>query len=586
LLLLKYKNRYLFNHKIKIDILKNCNFRTLKYLSMRILSFIAITLCFLSCKTQVQTVSKSITTANVFNEKPKLVVGIIVDQMRYDYLTRFYSKFGEGGFKRLLDQGFSCSNTHYKYIPTFTGPGQAAVYTGTTPKYNGIIANNWYDKVEKKKVYCVNDDAYEPVGTKDKYSKVSPSRMYVTTLSDELRLFTQQKGKVIGIALKDRGAVLPAGHSANGAYWFHGKEEGNWVTSTFYMNALPTWVETFNSSNKAESYFKTWNTLKDINTYTESGNDLNAFEGGFKGKETATFPYELQTLKETNKGFELIKATPFGNSLTADFALAAIDGEQLGQDAITDLLAVSFSSTDYVGHNFGVNSKEVQDTYMRLDKDIERLLNALDVKVGQGNYTLFLTADHAAVDVPSYLQSQKIPSGYYDLDGFKKRLNAFLTKTYGASDLLENASNFQVFLNRDKLQLLGLDLQEVQQAVVNEIIDYPHIDKAYTATSMSGTSFNDGIEILLQNGYNQKRSGDVLTVLDPAYISYGKTGSTHGSGQMYDTHVPLLFYGKGIKKGQSYKHVNITDIAPTMSALLGISFPNAATGKVLEFVLD
>ena len=553
---------------------------------MRILPFIVILLCFLSCKTQAQSVSTSTNTVQALNETPKLVVGIVVDQMRYDYLTRFYTKFGEGGFKRLINQGFNCSNTHYNYIPTFTGPGHAAVYTGTTPKYNGIIGNNWYDKVEKKTVYCVFDDTYLPIGTDDKYSKVSPSRMYVTTLSDELRLFTQQKGKVIGIALKDRGAVLPAGHSANGAYWFQGKDEGNWVTSTFYMNDLPTWVKTFNASKKATSYFKTWNTLMDISTYTESGSDLNAFERGFMGKETATFPYELQTLKDKNRGFDLLKATPYGNSLTADFALAAIDGEQLGQDAITDLLAVSFSSTDYVGHNFGVNSKEVQDTYLRLDKDIERLLIALDEKVGKGNYTVFLTGDHAAVEVPSYLQSQKIPSGYYDLDAFKKRLKDFLTKTYGASDLLENASNFQVFLNRNKLQLLELDLQDVQQAVVNEIIHYPHIDKAYTATSMSNSSFSNGIEVLLQNGYNQKRSGDVLVALDPAYISYGKTGSTHGSGQTYDTHVPLLFYGKGIKHGKSYKHVNITDIAPTMSALLGISFPNASTGTVLDFVLD
>ena len=552
------------------------------------LSSLILFLILCSCKAQTSVLNNSETNSKIkhLSSQPKLIVGIVVDQMRYDYLTRFESKFGDGGFKRLINQGFNFKNAHYNYIPTFTGPGHASVYTGTTPKYHGIIANNWYDKTIKSKVYCVNDNNYNPVGTEDSYSKVSPSRMYVTTVSDELRLYTQQKGKVIGIALKDRGAVLPAGHSANGAYWFQGKDEGNWVTSTFYMNSLPNWVQEFNDSDAAESYFKIWNTVYDINTYSESGPDLNNFEGGFKGKQTATFPYDLGVLKNTNKGFDLLKATPFGNSLTTDFALAAVDGENLGQDAITDLLAVSYSSTDYVGHNFGVNSKEIEDTYIRLDKDLERFFNALDSRVGKGNYTVFLTADHAAVEVPSYLQSQKIPSGYYDLNEFKTQLNTFLAKTYGASDLLENASNFQVFLNREKLNLLGLDLQSVQQAVVNEIISYKNIDKAYTATSMNNSSFNQGVELLLQNGYNQKRSGDVLTSLDPAYISYSKTGSTHGSGQSYDTHVPLLFYGQGINKGRSYKHVNITDIAPTISALLGISFPNASTGNVLGVVID
>lgn len=541
---------------------------------------------FVSCKAQNDVAQELQSTQTTLAENPKLVVGIVVDQMRYDYLTRFYNKYSEGGFKRLIDSGYNCKNAHYNYIPTYTGPGHASIYTGTTPKYHGIIANSWYDKVIKDKVYCVNDNNYDPVGTEDKYSRVSPSRMYVTTVSDELRLHSQQKGKVIGIALKDRGAVLPAGHSANGAYWFQGREEGNWVTSSFYRKSLPNWVNEFNNSNAAESYFKTWNTVYDINTYSESGSDLNNFEGGFKGKETATFPYDLSVLKNTNMGYDILKATPFGNSLTTDFALAAIDGENLGKDTITDLLAVSFSSTDYVGHNFGVNSKEIQDTYIRLDKDLERLFSALDKKVGKENYTVFLTADHAAVEVPSYLQSQKIPSGYYDLGAFKTDLNAFLTKKYGASDLLENAGNFQVFLNRKKLDLLGLDLQLVQQAVVNEIISYKNIDKAYTATSMSNTSFNQGVELLLQNGYNQKRSGDVLVNLDPAYISYSKTGSTHGSGQTYDTHVPLLFYGKGIKQGSTFSHVDIIDIAPTISALLGISFPNASTGKPLYFILD
>ena len=518
--------------------------------------------------------------------KPKLVVGIVVDQMRYDYLTRFESKYGNGGFKRLINEGFNCKNNHFNYIPTYTGPGHATIYTGTTPKYHGIISNNWFDKEIKKTIYCVSDTLYEPVGTQDSYSKVSPQKMKVSTVTDELRMATQMKGKVIGIAIKDRGAALPAGHSANGAYWFQGGQEGNWVTSTFYMNKLPNWVEKFNNSDAAENYFKTWNTFYKIDTYVESGLDQNDFEGGFKGKPFATFPYELSKLKDYNNGFDILKSTPYGNNLTTDFALAATEGEKLGRDEITDFLTVSYSSTDYIGHNFGVNSKEIEDTYIRLDKDIERFLNFLDEKVGKGEYTVFLTSDHGAVDVPAYLKSVNIPADYFNSTDFKSKLNEFVTKKFKASDLIESISNNQVFLDRSTINLLELDLEDVQEGIVNEIINYKHIDKAFTATTMGSVYFDTGIEAMLQMGFNQKRSGDVLYVLDPAVISYGKTGSQHGSGFNYDTHVPLLFYGYGIKKGSTTVRTEITDLAPTISALLNISFPNAAVGKPINFVLD
>lgn len=520
------------------------------------------------------------------SSRPKLVVGIVVDQMRYDYLTRFENKFGEGGFKRMINEGFNCKNNHFNYVPTYTGPGHASVYTGTTPKYHGIIANYWYDKESKERVYCAGDSKVQSVGTTANSGQMSPHRMQTTTFSDENRLFTQMRGKTIGIAIKDRGAILPAGHTANAAYWFHGKDEGQWISSTFYMNELPKWVKDFNKEHSVSKYLTTWNTLYDISTYTESGPDLNNFEGGFKGKETATFPYNLDDLKDKNEGYEILKATAFGNNLTTDFALAAIEGEQLGKDDYTDVLALSYSSPDYVGHNFGVNSKEVQDTYLRLDKDLERLFNYLDSHVGENNYTVFLTADHAAIDVPAYLQSVRIPAGYLDFKQTRERFKAFMEETYKASDLVENISNNQVFLNREKIKALGLNLQNVQEAIVNELIGYKNVDKVYSATTMSTTQFNTGIESLMQMGYNQKRSGDVLIVPDPSFISYSRTGSTHGSGLNHDTHVPLLFFGKGIEKGETLQKTSITDIAPTMSALLGTSFPNGSTGTPLEFVLD
>jgi predicted AlkP superfamily pyrophosphatase or phosphodiesterase len=522
----------------------------------------------------------------VLESRPKLVVGIVVDQMRFDYLTRFYSRYGDGGFKRMVNEGFNCKNNHFNYVPTYTGPGHASIFTGTSPKYHGIISNNWYDKDIKNIIYCAQDDSVQSVGTKDITGQMSPRRMKTTTFGDENRLFTQMQGKTIGIAIKDRGAILSAGHSANAAYWFQGKDEGYWISSTFYMKKLPKWVNDFNDSEAARSYFKVWNTLYNIKTYSESGDDSNTFEGGFVDKESATFPYNLNTLKDKNGGFEIIKATAFGNSLTTDFAIAAIDGEQLGQDNITDVLTVSFSSTDYVGHNFGVNSIEVEDTYLRLDLDLERLFIALDEKVGKGEYTVFLTSDHGAIEVPAYLQSVKIPSGYLDDIQLKQKLNVFMSRTYKENGLIENVSNSQIFLNREKIKEMNLDFDDVQETIVNELIGYDHVDKVYSAHTMITSAFNNGIEELLQNGFNQKRSGDVLIVSEPGYISYSKTGSTHGSPYNYDTHVPLLFFGKGIKHGQTLQKTEITDIAPTISALLGISFPNGAIGKPLEFVLD
>ncbi len=519
-------------------------------------------------------------------KNPKLVVGIVVDQMRYDYLTRFYNKYGNGGFKRMMNEGFNCKNNHFNYIPTYTGPGHASIFTGTTPKYHGVIANNWYDKEIRSMVYCAGDDSVLAVGTDSELERMSPHRMKTTTFADENRLFTQMQGKSIGISIKDRGAILPVGHSANAAYWFRGKNEGNFVSSTYYMETLPKWVKDFNDSKVVESYLKEWNTFYNISTYTESGNDLNVFEGGFTGKETATFPYNLKKLQKENAGFDILKGTPYGNSIVADFAIAAIKAEALGADNITDVLTVSFSSTDYVGHNFGVNSKEIEDTYIRLDKDLERFFNVLDDTVGKGEYTVFLTADHGAVEVPSYLQSVKIPSGYLNNTERKKQFEVFLKETFGTIDIVENISNSQIFLNRDKIKELDLDLDDVQEAIAMEQLTYKHIYKTYTATTMNSVYFADGVESLLQKGFNQKRSGDILLVNDPAFISYHKTGSTHGSGLNYDTHVPLLFFGKGIKQGQTFKKTEITDIAPTISALLGISFPNFAIGQPLEFVLD
>ena len=520
------------------------------------------------------------------NEKPKLVVGIVVDQMRNDYIDRFWNKYSDDGFKRLVNDGYRFKNGHFNYVPTYTGPGHASVYTGTTPAIHGIVGNNWFDKTIDASVYCAGDPNAVSIGTMDDAGMMSPRRMSVTTIADENRLATQMRGKTIGIALKDRGAILPAGHTANAAYWFHGKDEGRWISSDFYMKSLPQWVVEFNNSGTAESYFKTWDTLYPIETYVESGSDMNKFEGGFKGKETATFPYDLQKLRADNNNFEILKAVAFGNDLTTDFAIAAIEGENLGRSDDTDFMTLSYSSTDYVGHNFGVNSKEIQDTYLRLDKNIAELLQYLDTTVGKDEYIVFLTADHAAVDVPAYLDSLKIPAGYFDSKGFRGNIDSLVQKEYGNKKLIKNISNNQLFINHQLLDELNINKGEFQQKLANYIMAQDNVQRVYSREQIVNGSFTKGMDALIKNGFNHKRSGDFIYVLDPAFISYLHTGSTHGSSFMYDTHVPMLFYGKGVKSGSSSRRSEIVDIAPTIAVMLGISFPSGATGEPLYWMME
>ena len=533
--------------------------------------------CFFFCSAQQN---------EPINIRPKLVVGIVVDQMRYDYITRFYDRMGSGGFKRMIREGYSCNNHHFNYIPTYTGPGHASIFTGTTPQNHGIVANDWYNKFEKKRVYCASDPSVVAVGSNSELERMSPHRMKTTTFADQNRLHTQFRGKSIGIAIKDRGAILPAGHAANGAFWFRGKEEGNWITSTHYMTELPGWVQKFNSSRRVDAYLTTWNTLYPIETYSESGPDDTPYEQGFRGEEKVVFPYNLAKLKDNNAGYDIIKGSPYGNSLTADFAIAALDGAQLGKDDITDVLTVSFSSTDYVGHNFGVNSKEIEDTYLRLDKDLERLFKSLDQKVGTNNYTVFLTADHGAIHVPAYLQAYKIPSSYVDLGALKEKMESFVAQTFKVSGLIEAVDNNQVFFAYDALVTNRVKPEVLENAIAEFMLKQQQVDKVFTRTQLEGTEYVSGTGGLIQRGYHQKRSGDVIFVYDPATISYPKKGSTHGSGLNYDTHVPLFFFGKGIQKGKTYQKTYIPDIAPTISALLGIAFPNGTTGAVLDFVIE
>lgn len=517
--------------------------------------------------------------------KPKLVIGIVVDQMRYDYLSRFYNKFENEGFKRLINDGFECKNHHFNYMPTYTGPGHASIFTGTTPNNHGIIGNNWFDKFNDKMIYCASDETVETLGTQSPYEKMSPHRMLTMSFADANRLHSQFKGKTIGVSLKDRGAILPAGHSANRAYWFRGKEEGQWVSTTYYGPSLPNWVIDFNKKKPAEKYLKTWNTLKPIKTYTESGADLNTYERGFKGKNTATFPYDLKKLSVENSGFDIIKESPYGNQLVTDFALAALKNESLGKDEHTDVLTISYSSTDYIGHNFGVNSVEIEDTYLRLDLELAKLLKALDKEVGKGEYTVFLTADHGAVHVPQFLKDHKIPAYYFDQSTFETSIHTFAKKEFLTDSLIRNFSNNQLFLNHQTIKANKLSVSKITKKLQYFISQQPRIQYVFTRSNLLQRSNSNVIGKLVENGFHQRLSGDLAYVLTPSTIVYPKTGSTHGSPQVYDTHIPLLFYGKGIHKGYTYKKTKVVDIAPTVSAILKIAAPNGCTGNILEEVI-
>jgi predicted AlkP superfamily pyrophosphatase or phosphodiesterase len=518
-------------------------------------------------------------------KKPKLVVGIIVDQMRQEYFYRFSDRFVENGLKRFSEQGFMMTNGHYNYIPTYTGPGHASVYTGTTPATHGIIANNWYVRSLGRMIYCAEDSTVTHVGGTPENGKISPRNMLTTTITDELRLSTGKRSKTVAIAIKDRGASLPAGHTGD-AYWYD-DVNGDWMTSTFYYTTLPKWASDFNAKKRPDYYLKqTWNTLFPIETYVNSLPDNNDFEGPFIGKNTPTFPYILDSLKENNGGYGLVASTPFGNSLTLDFAYAAIEGEKLGQRDVTDFLAVSFSSPDYIGHRFGPSSIEVEDNYLRLDRELADFFSYLDKTIGKGEYLVFISADHAVADVPNYMISENIPAGNFNSTMVLGQLKGFATAMYGEGDWIKSFSNEQIFLNHELIKSKKMNAEQIQRDLADYVLRFRGVKEAYTASDMRRQEFTQNRPHLLQMGYNHKASGDVLLILEPAWLVGGARGTTHGSGFSYDTHVPIAFYGWGIKAGKSASYATVTDIAPTLSVLLQIRMPNGTTGSPIKEVIN
>lgn len=524
-------------------------------------------------------------SANAQNlKRPKLVVGIVVDQMRWDYLYRYYDRYSNDGFKRLITGGFSCENTFINHLPSVTAIGHATIYTGSVPSLHGIAGNDWTDQLTGRSVYCVSDTSVRPVGNAtSSEGRMSPRNLLTTTITDQLRIATNFNSKVIGISLKDRASVLPAGHTPTAAFWLD-DASGNFISSTYYMEDLPSWVKQFNNKKRIEQLVTNgWNTLYPINTYKQSDTDAKSYEGILTGEKTSVFPHNTKSAYAASKGS--FRNTPFGNTLTLEFSLEALNAYQLGKGEATDFLAINFASTDYVGHMFGVNSIEIEDTYLRLDKDLAQLFKTLDTKIGKGQWLVFLTADHGAANAIGFMQEHHLPADYWQSRYLTDSLNRILGQRFEVTGLVRSIRNHQVNFDLGKISNTTLDFNAIRQVAVDFLQRQPGISYAVDMAWVGRAPVPERLKTMMINGYNFKRSGQIQIILNPGWFSSeSRTGTTHGSWNPYDTHIPLLWYGWNIKHGASNREVYMQDIAPTLAALLHIEMPSGCVGKVIEEV--
>jgi hypothetical protein len=486
-------------------------------------------------------------------QNPKLIVAIAIDQFRYDYLTRFRGEYKEG-LDRLLTRGAVFTNARYEHFPTVTAIGHSTFLSGATPSISGIVGNDWFDRESGKNVTSVSDDSVKILGGAGE-GGASPRRMLVSTLGDELKMSNGNRSRAIGVSIKDRSAILPCGHMADGAFWFDAKS-GNFVSSTFYFAALPGWVVEFNAARPGDKY---------------------------KGAVWMNRKYPNET---DEKLYRTLPDSPFGNELIEAFAERAVEGEKLGQRGVTDLLTVSFSSNDYVGHELGPDAPEVHDISVRTDQVIGKLFQFLDGKVGMQNVLVVMTSDHGVSPIPEVNQARKMPGGRMPGRIVRDTVQTALTKKYGAGEWISSPSEHSLYLNLDLIREKKLDRAEVNEAAAEAALTIPHVFRVYTREQlMKGTAMEDQVGRRVMNGFYVRRSADVFILLEP-YWMFAAHGTTHGTTFSYDAHVPVIFMGSGIKTGRFDEAIAVNDIAPTLATLLGVETPTGSVGRVLGEIFE
>ncbi len=513
-------------------------------------------------------------------EAPKLIVGIVIEDMRYDYLYRFWENFGEDGFKKLIGEGTLCKNANYNYLLTQTAPGFATIATGCEPAVHGVVADRWYQRLQNNRTYAVFDEKQHSIGSKNDVYPNSPINLLTTTFTDELKLFNNGRSKVIGVSFKPEAAILSTGHLANAAYWFD-DASGNWVSSSYYMDSLPGWVNEFNTKKFPDIYLeRDWSPLLAIETYSNGAKLGLSKEVGFSDQNK--FAKRISSFVKKELPYSVLKATPYGLTLTKDFAVSAIMHEELGVDDFTDFLSIGFASTARISESCGPNSIELEDLYLRLDAELAHFLQFLDEQFGKHNVLVYLTSDHGTSYNPEDLQAVNIPSGEFNAERAVMLLGTYLNALYDKGKWIAEYHNKQIYLNHRLIEDAKLTISDVQQVVSQFMIQFSGVANAITATTLEQTNFSHGAFAAMQNSFNQKRSGDVVINLEPGWIEKGSYISSANSANNYDTHVPLIWYGWKIKRDRISRSIYMQDIAPTLSNFLNIPFPNGATGSVIE----
>ncbi len=516
-------------------------------------------------------------------EKPVLVVGIIVEQLRYDQIERFRSRFGENGIRKLLNEGTFFQNASYQYMLTQSGPGYATIATGAEPSFHGITSDTWYLPLKNEEVYCTKDNTVDPVGGSIEAGLHSPVNLQASTFADELKVSSGGKAKVYSVGIKESSAILSGGHAVDGAFWYDGIT-GNWISSTYYMKSLPAWVNDFNATKYSETYLNNqWNLSRSVQDYYDCVPDSSSHEAGFNGQNY--FPYDLRKLSSKdkngkNRDYSFLRETPFGNSLTTGFAKKVIESENLGKDDVTDFLAVCYTSTDYIGHRFGPSSFEMADAVMRLDKEIEDLLKYLNDNIGKKNILVYFTSAHGISEVPAILEKMKVPSGFFRQDQALSLLKSYLKAVYGDGDWVKGYSEKQVYLNRTLIEDAKIPLEDIQKKVARFLIQFSGVSSAYPYYAFEANDFGNGFLKRIINNFSPQRSGDVIVTLNPGWIEKVDGFITnHNSPYECDAHVPLIWYGWSVSRAAVTRKVNMADVAATLSSLCKVPYPNACTGE-------